>query len=92
MAAERWKGIFKLTEECGELGQVLGKLGPFPGGEHPSGEDLRRKLIEEIGDVKAALQYFIVLNLQQSEMEEINDRATAKFRQFIEWGLTGVKE
>ena len=27
-----WRGIHKLHEEMGELAQVLGKLGPYPGG------------------------------------------------------------
>lgn len=43
-------GLSKLTEECGELTQVLGKvLGMGSAGDHWDGTNLRKRLIEEMG-------------------------------------------
>ena len=59
IADVQWRGIHKLTEEIGELGQVIGKLGEFPSGNHPDGgPQLRQRLEEELADVEAAILYF----------------------------------
>ena len=58
-----WPGTSKLVEEMGELQQVLGKLIATGGDtDHWSG-DLRRMLVEELGDVSAAVRFFAVENL-----------------------------
>lgn len=90
MSKELWRGIHKLQEEMGELAQVLGKLGPFPEGEHPDGErPLKERCEDEIADVFAALGYFIVTN--GLDYEKITERRDEKTAKFIEWGLTGIK-
>ena len=90
MSKELWRGIHKLQEEMGELAQVLGKIGPFPTGEHPDGErPLKERCEDEIADVFAALGYFIVTN--GLDYEKITERRDEKTAKFIEWGLTGIK-
>lgn len=59
IGAERWAGASKLTEECGEVIQVIGKLmGTYGDTDHWSG-DLREMLVDELGDLQAALTFFI---------------------------------
>lgn len=57
-STDRWKGIHKLTEECGEVLQVVGKINVFPDGDHPDGgPPLRQRLEEELADLEAAIIY-----------------------------------
>ena len=87
---ERWKGAFKLVEECGELLQLLGKLGAFPGGHHPDGKgDLAVRLEHECGDVLAALMYFVTHNPELSA-RAMSKQYDTKLEQFRQWGLTGI--
>lgn len=88
-ATERWRGIGKLTEECGEVLQLLGKAVAFPTGDHPDGRgSMRERLPFELADLKAAIEYF----------ERVNDlrvdtiRHSEKVAQFTAWGLTGVHD
>lgn len=86
---EQWRGLFKVVEECGELLQVLGKLGPFPSGEHPDGKGhLKPRIEDEIADLAAATSYFGETN--GLDLERARGRARRKHEQFREWGLTGV--
>lgn len=83
----RWIGIYKLTEEMGELNQVLGKIGPFPDGEHPDGgPPLAQRAAEEMADVEAAIQYF----REQNNLDPLPERRAHKLQLFRQWGLTGV--
>lgn len=86
----KWYGIHKATEECGELLQCLGKLNVYPTGVHPDGENWRQKVIEEIADVRAALDYFVDHNLSTEEDAEIEKRRLQKLVKFNKWGLSGV--
>lgn len=73
------KGLTKLTEECGELSQVACKKTQFmDGDEHPDGKgSLAARLIEEMGDVKAAIRYCAEeLGL---DMAAIDKRADEKY-------------
>lgn len=84
-----WFGLFKLLEEMGELQQVLGKIGPFPMGDHPDGKGaLIFRAEAEIGDVYAALDYFVQANGLNAEA--IRDQRDRKYSRFNKWGLTGV--
>lgn len=87
--AERWRGIGKLTEECGEVLQLLGRAVAFPTGDHPDGKgSMRERLPLELADLKAAIEYF----------ERANDlridtlRQDEKIAKFEKWGLTGVHD
>lgn len=86
----RWHGCFKLSEELGEIVQLLGKLGPFPVGPHPDGKgDLTGRLQDELGDALAAISYFIGAN-PQLNMIAINQRMERKHALYCEWGLDGL--
>lgn len=90
MSKELWRGIFKLQEEMGELAQVLGKLGPFPEGEHPDGErPLKERCEDEVADVMAVLTYFTKVN--KLDFDRISKRADEKLAKFEKWKLTGIK-
>lgn len=91
MADVAWRGIFKLQEELGELGQVLGKLGPFPSGDHPDGgPPLRQRLEDEIADVAAAISYFA--HHGGLDADRMADRCDRKLALFEKWGLTGIPD
>lgn len=76
-------GVAKLIEECGELQQVLGKrLAYWDADEHWDGTNLRKRMIEEMGDVMAAIQFVGEL---YEFFPEIQDRAFAKLDLFESW-------
>lgn len=84
IGSDVWPGLAKLAEECGELVQVITKIMAFVGREddHPGGEDLRARLIEEMGDVMAALRYV----REENDIEvQVMSRAAGKLRTFYEW-------
>jgi hypothetical protein len=87
---EKWRGIHKLIEEAGEVLQLCGKIGAFPDEAHPSGEDIRAKMVEELGDLRAAIDYFMVENFSHTERGHIYDRRYHKFHKFADWVLTGI--
>lgn len=85
----KWQGIHKLTEECGELTQLLGKLAAFPSAPHPDGKgDLRSRVSDEVADVAAALDYFVETNNLNTYY--IRERHDKKLSQFRKWGLEGT--
>lgn len=86
---DRWAGYCKVLEECGELTAVLGKLGPYPDGEHPDGAgNLIRRIEEELADVIAACTYFKDENGLDTQF--IADRIERKLQTYREWVLTGI--
>jgi NTP pyrophosphatase (non-canonical NTP hydrolase) len=85
-----WPGLAKLVEEMGELNQVLGKLMAYPDevrGKHPDGYTDITKLIEEMGDVQAALRFFTVASGLPGD--RIKERADMKFEKFWYWHNQG---
>lgn len=86
IGAEQWPGLAKLTEECGELLQVLGKIvGSGGGGEYADGTvyDVQSRLIEEMGDVTAAMRFFAEHN--DLNLLAIRNRSTSKYHVFSRW-------
>lgn len=82
-------GAFKIVEEAGELLQVLGKTGPFPSQAHPDGgPPLRRRAEEEVGDLIAAITYFVEANGLNQDL--IADRVHERLALYRAWGLTGL--
>lgn len=84
VGSPEWNGTAKLIEECGELLQMLGKIMATGTTTHWEG-DLRRLLIEELGDTQAALGFFITHNLTPAEEDKVFDRARAKADLFDRW-------
>jgi len=85
----RYRGIFKLTEECGELLTDIGKLAVFPDVPHPDGKGLMNPRIQdELADVLAAVQYFIENN--DFDKNYINNRKEEKLKKFKQWELDGI--
>jgi len=90
IGSSKWPGTSKLIEEMGELAQVLGKLlGNNGEAQHWDGTDLRERLVEELADVRAALMFFIYMNLMPEESNRSRDRAHVKLDRFNEWHEKG---
>ena len=78
-----WPGLAKLAEEAGELIQVLAKLVGVSGrGRYYDGSDLRERLIEECGDLTAAIAFFTETN---DLGPAVDARARQKLALFREW-------
>lgn len=86
---QHWCGIGKLTEECGEVLQLLGKALAFPVGVHPDGMGtVRDRLPLELADLKAAIAYFERAN----DLPDLYARRAEKIGKFQKWGLPGVHD
>ncbi len=85
----RHKGLAKLTEECGELQQVIGKLFQYPNLidcteiQHPDGTILRACLEDEIADVLAAIEF--VHQKLKLNTAEMTHRRAVKLALFQKW-------
>lgn len=85
IGSDVWPGLAKLAEECGELVQVIGKLIATGGNwDHWDGTDLRVRLEEEMGDVRAAM-IFVCSENDIVSKRRIHERADRKVEQFWEW-------
>lgn len=85
----KYRGIFKLTEECGELLTDIGKLAVFQDVPHPDGKGLMKPRIQdELADVLAAVQYFIETN--NFDYKYILERKEEKIKKFNQWELDGI--
>lgn len=79
---DQWPGLSKLSEEAGEVVQVIGKLmGTGGKANHWDGTDLRQRLIEEIGDILAACEFVIELN----NLDGVGKRRYEKLALFHKW-------
>lgn len=88
--AERWTGIKKLAEEMAELATVLAKLEAYPDGRHPDEAehgDLILRIEDEMGDVYAALDYFVT----NVNPDRVRQRRTLKGVRFRRWRLPGIE-
>jgi len=85
IGSDEWNGLSKLIEELGELQQVCGKLiGSQGEANHWSG-DLNAKFVEELGDVYAALDFFVDMNFSPEIQKDIYQRAFIKNTTFRKW-------
>lgn len=89
IGSDVWPGTSKLVEEIGELGQVLGKLiGTGGRVEHWAGPDLDLRLMEELPDVQAAIDFFIQANTDFFDGEDqraMGERRAKKVALFWKW-------
>lgn len=79
-----WPGLSKLAEECGEVTQVIGKLMGSRGEEnHWDGTNLRDRLLSEMSDLQAAIDFVLLENnLSQALFQEMR---YAKIQRFFQW-------
>ena len=83
IGGQLWPGLSKLIEECGEVMQVGGKLiGSEGRTDHWSG-DLNQMLIEELGDLRAAITFFMEANAIDSASVAL--RQSEKLARFWQW-------
>lgn len=89
----RLPGLAKIAEEKDEAGVLIGKL-MMTGGdsEYWEGRELHPELMEELADLKAAIEVFIELNLTYEgkqvptdERFRFEQRVQAKKRLFEKW-------
>ena len=86
IGSDCWPGTSKLLEEMGELQQVIGKLiGASGQAEHWDKSNLRERIVEEAGDLLAAIQFFRQHNLTTEENEAIAQRCAQKHVLFEKW-------
>lgn len=84
IGGDLWPGLGKVIEESGELAQVAGKLIANSGERsHWDGTDLHDRLIEELGDVLAAIDFLIEANGLHAAA--VRQRADNKLTLFRRW-------
>lgn len=83
----QWPGVAKLNEECGEVVQIIGKLMNFEGEGfvHWDGTDLREGLMNEMGDVQAAIAF--VMKHCDVDGAAIHERTRQKLALFEQWHI-----
>lgn len=89
IGSDTWPGLAKLAEEAGELVQVIGKIIAMGGAEnynHWDGSELTSRLVEEMGDVRAAMIF--VCELNGIDKEDVHERADKKLVMFRRWQVT----
>lgn len=80
-----WPGAAKIAEEAGEILQLIGKLMAYPDGDHPDGKGpIAERLGDELGDLRAAIDYFASANGYSAEVEQ---RAFEKLDRFNLWHM-----
>lgn len=80
-----WNGLSKIIEEMGELQQVCGKLIGSQGSVDHWSLNLKEKFIEELGDVLAAIDFFVDMNFTPEEHKLIYNQAHVKYTRFEQW-------
>ena len=83
---KEWPGLAKLNEEAGELVQVIGKLMmTHDEAGHWEGSDLRVRLVEEMADVVAGVDFLAFHVLTAEERDALRVRVREKLERFERW-------
>jgi NTP pyrophosphatase (non-canonical NTP hydrolase) len=85
IGSQKWPGLAKLMEECGEVTQVVGKI-IAAGGQNihwDSDVALTARLENEIADVTAAIVFLTETN--GLDATRISERANRKLKLFRGW-------
>jgi NTP pyrophosphatase (non-canonical NTP hydrolase) len=87
IGSDVWPGLAKALEEMGELSQVLGKVMACDGDQaiYWDGRSLVPDIVDEIGDVMAALIFFVTANSDVIEVGAIKARQNLKIEKFLHW-------
>lgn len=89
---KEWPGLAKLNEESGELIQVIGKLMMTHGDRNYWGNvDLRKRLVEEMGDLAAAIDFVSDHVLTPEETHVFVERMKQKRALFEQWHAEQAK-
>jgi NTP pyrophosphatase (non-canonical NTP hydrolase) len=83
--AMAYRGLVKLSEECGELVQIIAKkIAYCLTDEHPDGKgSMQERLQDEMADVYAALDF--VAKRNNFDIEAMQKRHKAKLALFQQW-------
>lgn len=77
-------GLAKLSEELGELQQIVGKMMAYGTGQHPDGTvSLLQRFEEEFADVAAAAEF--VANTHGADTQRVVRLALIKLDRFEKW-------
>lgn len=91
IGGELWPCLSKLIEEAAEVGQVAAKIIGAEGATiHFDGSDLRERLVEEMGDVLAAID--VVIELNGLPIGHVTDRRHFKREVFRKWHADRLAE
>lgn len=84
IGSDHWPGLSKLNEECGEVVQITGKLmGTGGSTTHWEGAPLDGRLLDEMADVAAAIDFVLAYNgLDVVLFHEIR---MTKYQRFKQW-------
>ena len=107
IGGDLWPGLSKLIEEAGEtaellpevllqktLGrvqQVAGKLIGSEGRTDQWSGDIGKRLVEELGDLKAAIDFFMEANSRSIDQSAVATRHGVKLVTFRRWHREGVE-
>jgi NTP pyrophosphatase (non-canonical NTP hydrolase) len=87
MQNRTWPGMGKVIEEAGEVLQLCGKIMSIRGATtYFNGEDLRKELQDELGDLLASVKFLIEEN--KLDRNAIETRAISKGRKYADWKAT----
>jgi NTP pyrophosphatase (non-canonical NTP hydrolase) len=77
IGSDIWPGLSRLAEEAAEVLQVVGKIIGGGGDDiHDDGTDLRESLQDELGDLRAAIDYVVRKNCL--DWDAVNRRRDTK--------------
>ena len=83
IGGDDWPGLAKVAEECSEVTTIVSKLmGTGGNPDYWDGQDLRQRLIDELGDAVAAIEFATHYN---GILDEVMDRAKKKLELFESW-------
>ena len=88
--SDKWAGISKLMEECGEVVQVCAKLMQSRGERQHWSGDLVVMLQEELGDLLASI-VFTGQHNPVIDQEAVAARAAMKLNRFEQWRAEEAK-
>jgi len=84
----RDQGRAKLTEEAGEVLQILGKMQQYPNQDaHPDGlGSLRQRLWEELADLAGSVMFVMdAMEMTEDEFQAFLARREEKYNLFHQW-------
>lgn len=86
IGSKLWPGLSKLGEEANEVGTVCFKIIGVEGAPiYWDGTNLRNRLAAELGDLHAALDYFVMHALTPAEQATVAKVRAEKFELYMRW-------